>query len=148
MVAMNETEVRKEWSSVVDRVVREKPIFIKRTRDKMWLSNLDTMAEILDAYEFTAEKFVEEDGTVTLSLREIDLVENAESEASARECLAQSIMEYAVDFYADYGYWSSASNRKKHIPYVFKALIMEDVKKLGESITCLDGRHKRLLQRK
>jgi len=141
MLAKNATEVRKEWSSVVDSVVRDKPTFIKRTRDKMWLSNLETMAKILEAYQFTAQKYVEEDGSVTLALNEIDLVENAENEPTARIKLAAAILEYASDYYNDYAYWSSAPNRKKHIPYVFKALIMEDVEKLGESLVCQDGKN-------
>ena len=32
--------------------------------------------EILKAYKFTAERFSEEDGSVTLSLCEIDIIEN------------------------------------------------------------------------
>lgn len=36
----------------------------------MWFSNFETMEEILKAYKFTVEKFVEEDGSVTLSLCE------------------------------------------------------------------------------
>lgn len=141
MLAVNATDVRKEWSTVVDGVVRDKPIFIKRTRDKMWLCNLDDMAEILSGYEFTAEKQIEEDNSITLTLHEIDLVENAETEFKARMLLAASIMEYATDYYNDYAYWSSAPNRKSHIPYVFKALIMDDVQKLGDSIICQGGRN-------
>lgn len=141
MVAINATEVRKEWSSVVDSVVREKPTFIKRTRDKMWLSNLETMADILEAYTFTAERFMEEDGSVTLSLNEIDLIENAATELEARIALAEAIMEYSLDYYAEYAFWSKAPNRKKHIPYIFKALIMDDIEKLGECIICQDGRN-------
>ena len=60
-------------SSIARQVIHDKPKFIKRTRDKMWFSNLETMSEILEAYHFTADRFVEEDGTVTLSLNEIDL---------------------------------------------------------------------------
>lgn len=41
MLAMNSTDVRKDWSRVVDSVVRDKPTIIKRTRDRMWLSNLE-----------------------------------------------------------------------------------------------------------
>lgn len=141
MLAMNATEVRKEWSSVVDHVVRESPMFIKRTRDRMWLSNLDTMACILDAYQFTADRFVEPDGSVTLALIEIDLVENAPDETRARALLAASILEYSEEYYKNYAYWSTAPNRKAHIPYIFKALIMDDVQKLGESITCHDGKN-------
>ncbi len=141
MLAMNATEVRKEWSSVVDHVVRESPMFIKRTRDRMWLSNLDTMACILDAYQFTADRFVEPDGSVTLALIEIDLVENAPDETRARALLAASILEYSEEYYKNYAYWSTAPNRKAHIPYIFKALIMDDVQKLGECITCHDGKN-------
>lgn len=139
MLTMNATDVRKEWSSVVDGVIRDKPTFIKRTRDRMWLSNLDTMSEILAAYQFTADRYVEEDGSVTLSLNEIDLVENAMTETAAKQLLAESIMEYAMEYYNNYSYWSAAPNRKKHIPYIFKALIMDDVEELGESIVCQDG---------
>jgi len=141
MLAMNATDVRKDWSSVVDSVVRDKPKFIKRTRDIMWFSNLDIMAEILSVYQFTAEKFTEEDNSITLSLNEIDLIENAPTEAEARELLAASIMEYAQDYYNDYNCYSNSPNRKKHIPYVFKALVLDDLKELGESIICQDGKN-------
>lgn len=141
MLAINATEVRKEWSSVVDSVVRDKPTFIKRTRDRMWLSNLDTMAEILEAYCFTAEELIEDDRSVTLSLNEIDLVENAPTESEAKRLLAQSIMEYAEEYYENYSFYSKAPNRKKHIPYVFKALITDDINKLGDGIICHDGKN-------
>ncbi len=141
MLMESATEVRKEWSRVVDEVVRNKPKFIKRTRDKMWFSNIDTMSEILSAYNFSAEKFVEPDGSVTLSLNEIDLIENALDEQTARQELAKAIMDYSMDYYDDYAYWSNSTNRKQHIPYVFKALIMDDVNKLGESIICQDGKN-------
>ncbi|MGF0033613.1 hypothetical protein ACQRBN_11690 [Bariatricus sp. SGI.154] len=141
MLTMNATDVRKEWSRVVDSVVRDKPQFIKRTRDRMWLSNLETMSEILEVYHFTAERYVEEDDSITLSLNEIELVENASTEKEARRLLAYSIMDYAADYYKDYSYWSSAPNRKAHIPYVFKALIMDDVEELGDSIICQNGKN-------
>ena len=69
------TDVRKEWSSICDSVIHDKPKFIKRTRDKMWFSNLDIMAEILEAYLFTAKRFIEEDGSVTLSLNKRSVVD-------------------------------------------------------------------------
>ena len=141
MMATSATEVRKEWSSVLDSVVRDKPQFIKRTRDKMWLSNLEIMGEILDAYKFTAEKYIEDDGSVTLSLNEIDLVENASTEAEAKNLLAQSIMEYAEEYYNNFSYYNAAPNRKKHVPYIFKALIMDDIMKIGECIECHEGKN-------
>ena len=102
MLMEQATTVRKKWSAVCDSVIHEKPKFIKRTRDKMWFSNLETISEILEAYHFTAMKYIEDDGSVTLSLNEIDLVENGKNEQEARYNLAKSILEYSLDYYNEY----------------------------------------------
>ena len=141
MLMEQATKVRKEWSSVCDSVIHDKPKFIKRTRDKMWFSNLETMRSILDIYKFTAQRLVEEDGSVTLSLNEIDLIENGKNEDEARLKLAQSILEYAVDYYNDYAMYSHSPNRKGHIPYIFKALIIDDPEQIGTMIQCQDGKN-------
>ncbi len=139
MLTMNATDVRKNWSEVSESVIRERPQFIKKTRDYMLLSNIDFMATLLSGYKFSAEKYVEEDGSVTLSLNEIPLVENADSEEEAITALSKAILEYAVDFYSEFNYWSSAPNKKSEIPYVFKALVLDDAKKIGECIRCQAG---------
>lgn len=141
MLMEQATDVRREWSSVCDSVIHEKPKFIKRTRDKLWFSSLETMKDLLDVYKFTARKFVEDDGSVTLSLNEIDLVENGIDEETARMNLAQSIMEYSVEYYNDYEKYSHSPNRKSHIPYIFKALIIDDPKQIGEMLQCQDGKN-------
>lgn len=141
MLMEQATTVRKEWSAVCDSVIHEKPKFIKRIRDKMWFSNLETMSEILEAYQFTAIKYTEKDGSVTLSLNEIDLIENGSSEQDARINLGKSILEYSLDYYNEYEIYSHSPNRKKHIPYIFKALIIDCPEKIGEIIQCQDGKN-------
>ena len=141
MLMEQATTVRKEWSAVCDSVIHNKPKFIKRTRDRMWFSNLDTMVSILEAYTFTAEKFIEEDGTVTLSLNEIDLIENGTNEESARLNLGKAILEYSMDYYNEYELYSRSPNRKQHIPYIFKALIMDEPQEIGACIQCRDGKN-------
>lgn len=141
MIMEQATTVRKEWSTVCDSVIHDKPKFIKRTRDKMWFSNLETMSEILEAYQFTAIKYVEEDGTITLSLNEIDLAENGTSEQEVRLNLGKSILEYSLDYYNEYETYSHSPNRKKHIPYIFKALIIDDPQKIGDMLQCQDGKN-------
>ncbi len=137
MLTMNATRVRSEWSSVVDSVIREKPKFIKRTRDTMFLANVDVMESLLSGYRFTADIYPETDGSVTMALREIDLAENGADPAEAKRKLAEAILDYAEDFYNEYTLWSSAPNRKPHIPYVIKALIIGDAE--GIVIECLHG---------
>ncbi len=139
MLVMNATDVRKNWSEVSDTVIREKPQFIKRTRDYMCLASTEFIQDILSAYTFTASRFIEEDGSITLSLNELDLIENAPTEEAAKQLLAKSIFEFSTDFYNDFSYWGTAPNRKKDIPYIFRALILNDTKKIGECIVCQDG---------
>ena len=141
MLMEQATAIRKEWSAACDSVIHEKPKFIKRTRDKMWFSNLETMFEILQAYQFSALRYVEDDGSVTLSLNEIDLVENDRNEEEARLKLGQSILEYSLDYYNEYETYSRSPNRKKHIPYIFKALIIDDPQKIGDMLQCQDGKN-------
>lgn len=133
--AMNATNVRKEWSSVIDRVVRERPQFIRRTRDEMILISLSHFESALADYTFSAQRMVENDDSITLSLNEIDLVENAVDESSAIRALAKSILEYAEDYYNGFSLYSIAPNRKEHIPYVLKALILNNPEKIEKLIT-------------
>ena len=85
------------------------------------------------------DKYIEDDGSVTLFLNEIPLVENAATEEEAIEVLANSILEYAVEFYDNFNLWASAPNKKSEIPYVFKALILDDISKIGAVIKCQAG---------
>lgn len=53
-------------------------------------------------YSFTAQKHIEEDGSITLSLHELDLVENAQTEEAAILALAQAILDYSENFYQEF----------------------------------------------
>ena len=141
MLMEQATTVRKKWSAVCDSVIHEKPKFIKRTRDKMWFSNLETMSDILQIYQFTALKYIEDDGSVTLSLNEIDLIENGKDEQEVRLNMGKAIFEYALDYYNEYEMYSHSPNRKKHIPYIFKALIIDNPEQIGDMIQCQDGKN-------
>ncbi len=141
MLVEQATTVRKEWSAVCDSVIHEKPKFIKRTRDKMWFSNLETISEILEVYHFTTLKYIEDDNTITLSLNEIDLIENGRNEQEARLNMGKAILDYALEYYNEYQMYSRSPNRKKHIPYIFKALIIDDPEKIGDMLQCQNGKN-------
>jgi len=135
MYAINATQVRNDWSAVIDSVIREKPRFIKRTRDYMMLSEISIVENLLSAYTFTANKYIEDDGSVTLGLVEIDLAENGTDERDAIRKMAEAILDYSQDYYNEFDYWFRG-NRKPHLPYVLKALILNDAEKIGELIKC------------
>ena len=138
MTVISSTKVRNEWSAVSESVIREKPAFIKKTRDYMFLSNLSTLEQVLSAYSFNADIYIEDDGTITLSLREMDIAENAKTRDEGITKLASSILEYASEFYEDYAFWAKG-DRIAHIPYVLKALILNDIEKVGGLIQCHHG---------
>ena len=48
--------------------------------------------------------------------------------------LGKAILEYSADYYNDYAFYSHSPNRKGHIPYIFKALLMDSPERIGESI--------------
>ena len=139
MLTMNATDVRKHWSEVSESVIREKPTFIKKTRDYMMLSNIDFIGTLLSGYEFSAKEYIEDDGSVTLSLNEMPLVENGATRKEAIVNLSNALLEYVVDFYNEFHIYSNAPNKKSEIPYVFKALILDDAEKIGACIKCQAG---------
>jgi len=139
MLAINATKARNDWSSVVESVIREKPAFIKKTRDYLFLSDMDVLKKILSVYSFHAKILPEDDGTITLSLDEIGLIENAPDLPDAVSALSAAILEYSEDFYKEFSYWSRGSG-KSHIPYVIKALILNDINKIGDLIECRHGK--------
>jgi len=139
MLVINATTARNEWSSIVESVIREKPAIIKKTRDYLFFSNMNILENILSAYSFHAVTMIEDDGSVTISLDEIDLAENALDIKEATSRLARAILEYSEDYYNEFSYWSRGS-RKTHVPYVFKALILNDVDKIGDLIKCRRGK--------
>ena len=138
MLELNATQVRNEWSTVVDSVVREKPVIFKRTRDRMVLSDIGFINELLTAYVFHVRLFTEDDGSVTASLDELDIVENGATELDATEKLAESILEYSEDYYNDFSYWSRG-DRRSHIPYIFKTLLLNDADKVRGAFVCRHG---------
>lgn len=140
MFATGATEVRKNWSSVCDKVSRVRPEAIKRTHDLMFLVSQSDMLSILSFVKYDISVFTEENGSITAVSDAMDLAENADSEEAALLALASSILDYAQDYYADFKLYSNAPNRKAHLPYVMKALLLDDEKKIREEFICRDGR--------
>ncbi len=129
MYTVSATDMRKNWSKNLDVVSRNKPLFIRRTRDDFVLSDLNTFKTILNAYLFK-----EDDNSYTISLDVLDLVENANTKEDAISAMKSAIYEYATDFYNEFNLWSAAPNRKSHIPYIFKALLCDNSEELELNI--------------
>lgn len=141
MITLNSSDVRKDWSSVMDSVIRQKPAFIQRTRDRMILCTTETISQLVTDLRYDARQFVEDDGSITLSLIDMDIVANGKTPEDAKQILAQDIKDYAEDYYSDFELYSKAANRKAHLPYVLKALLAKSTKEVEEAIECRNGKN-------
>ena len=139
MNMMNATDVRKNWSMTLDSVVRDRPVYVKRTHDNVAIMDLRLLHYLLGIYGYRAKLYTEPDGSVTLSAEDLDLAVNAENEKAARIALAHDIKTYADDYYQEFSLWSSAPNRRSHVPYVMKAL-MQSEEEIEEEIQCQIGK--------
>jgi len=120
----NASEARKNWSSIFDTVVREKPLAIKRNRDVAFMVSNFHMATILEKYRFRLD-YEEENGIFAGSLEELDIVAEGHSLDELKDQLAYNLLEYAQDYF-EYEF-HLAPNRKFHLPYVLNVLIQPDL---------------------
>ena len=100
----------------------------------------EVLEMMLSPYNFTAEKTVdEEDGLVVLCLDEIEfLISWGATEDEALTEMAKDILGHAEDYYKDFEIWSRGEG-KFHMPYMLKALFLNDVEKIKELIQCRPG---------
>jgi len=96
------------------------------------------LERILEPYIFTAEEYIEDNGSVTLFSVDLDLVENGKDKEEAINKLAAGILDFSEDFYNDFDLWARGS-RIAQIPYVLKALMLNDIDKIGSLIICRLG---------
>lgn len=134
------SDVRKEWSRTIDTALRERPVFIQRTRDNLVLLDLATLRIIFRQIRFNLSLHTEKDGSVTCTEEELDLVENAATKEACISRMIAAMQDYANDFYDEFALWSKAPNRQDHIPYVLKILASTDAE-IREDIICHDGKN-------
>ena len=134
------SEVRKEWSSTIDTVIRERPVFIQRTRDNLVMLDLATLRLAFSHVTFDVSIFKEEDGSVTCTEDHLDLGENAGTKEACILQLVHAMRDYANDFYKEFSLWSKAPNRREHIPFVLKILASTD-EEILEDMKCHAGKN-------
>ena len=135
----NATEVRKNWSMTIDSVVHERPAFISRTHGSIAMIDESLLMELLRDYKYHLSIDVEEDGSFTAFLDELELVENAPTKEECIDVIISAMKDYAMDYYNEFSYWSKAPNRAPHIPYVIKILVSSDNRILEDIIICQIG---------
>lgn len=130
MKLLNASEVRNEFSSFIDTVVRERPMIFKRNRDHILSISTDQAKDLLESYRFEAHLTPEEDGSITITLEGFDLAANAVDRNQAVLKMAEELIEYAQDYFDQFSLYFRAPNRKRHFPYVLKVSLAESVQEV------------------
>lgn len=139
MLAVNATEVRKNWSTYLDSV-RNKPVFIKRTHDFSALMDIKFLKLALSYVPITYSKVTDKDGSIVISSNDMDIASTGKNEQEALSNFVCDLIEYAHEFYDEFEIWSSAPNRVNHIPMVLKILTADNSQEVEDMLICQNGR--------
>jgi uncharacterized protein YbcC (UPF0753/DUF2309 family) len=123
---INATDVRRDWSSFIDNVVRFKPSLVKRNRDYLAAISLEHLEVLLTPYRLTLEYEEEADGSFSGSLKELDILANAASLDTLKTAITKEMIEYAQEYMDEFNKYYDAPNRKPHFPYIMRVLIQKD----------------------
>ncbi|MDD3898513.1 MAG: hypothetical protein PHE82_06175 [Syntrophomonadaceae bacterium] len=134
MQTLSASEVRSKFSEFVDTVVRKHPVAFSRRRDNIVALSQEQLDALLTDYEFNVQFFNEENGSITASLEEIDLVANASTREEVVYELAEQLKEYAEDYLQDFQLLYNSPNRRKHYPYVLRVAVQENTEAIRRLI--------------
>ena len=122
-VYISSTDVRKEFSSTIDKVIHCKPQFVQRTHNKMVMIEEGELNSLLSVFNIPVKFIKENDGSflATNSVIE-DVFSTGATKEEAMSELCKDLIEYAQEYYDNYDLYSKTPNRKKHAPYVMRIL--------------------------
>ena len=141
-IYQSSTEIRNNFSLTIDKAVHERPQFIKRTHDKVVLISDEYLYVILDQFRIDCNVKKEKDGTFILTNEIIDdIIATGNSLEKAKEDLSNQLLDYAREYYESFDLYSKAPNRKKHLAYVMKILMLGDPVLVEGILVCQDGKN-------
>ncbi len=123
---INATDVRKDWGNFIDHVVRFKPSLVKRNRDYLAAISLEHLEAVLTPYRFTLEYEEEVDGSISGSLKELDILANAASLEALKTEIVKELISYAQEYMDEFDLYYGAPNRKPHFPYILRVIIQKN----------------------
>lgn len=138
MLAVSSTEARRDFGSVIDTIVRFKPVVIKRSRDYFMGISIEDMRCLVKDVTFTVEMLTEEDGSITLSLVDFDTVVNGKTKEEATELLIADLREYVQEYFEEPEVWSQDKHRRSQMKELIKVLVTESNSDLKE---CFKWQH-------
>ncbi|MHB9924581.1 hypothetical protein [Clostridium botulinum] len=86
-------------------------------------------------------KYIEDDGSVTLSLEKFDIVVNANNYNDAISKIVKELKDYIDDYIAEPDYWSTDSRRKSQVQFLSELFKNTKEDKIKEIIRSRNGKN-------
>lgn len=96
-------------------------------RDLFISFSITQLMDFLKPYQFNAQYYPEDDGTVTATLNQFDIVVNSRDNNNAKVALAREIIKYSQEYFDEFQLYYHTPNRRSHFPYVVKVLVPKDL---------------------
>ncbi|HPQ46894.1 MAG TPA: hypothetical protein PLP30_05970 [Clostridia bacterium] len=122
---MKSSDVRKNWSLVINTVIRNKPVLIRRNQDIVSMMSVEQLNLLLKEYSITMKIWNETDGSVSGSIEELDLLENRKTVQLLKKALYDELIEYCNEYMNEFQLYFHSKDRNGHFPYVQKVLANE-----------------------
>ncbi|MUV37861.1 hypothetical protein JNUCC1_01667 [Lentibacillus sp. JNUCC-1] len=136
---LNATDVRKHWGQFNDDVVRDGPKFVKRNRDKWVALSSEHLKAAFSRFTFTARFLQEEDGTITATLDNFDIVENGDNEEEVLDLVVDELIEYANEYQINFNLYFNSPNRRDQFPYILNVLAQNSSEEVRGLVSCQAG---------
>ncbi|WP_052219157.1 exoribonuclease R [Thermincola ferriacetica] len=122
------TQARKEFTAMYNHVFNEyRPMIVKRKQaEEIMVLRTDLQKMLLCKFSLKPEITTEEDGSITMTLDQLDIYTNAESLEEATKQLIEDLKIYAQDYIKRSQLFFNAPNRQSHFPYVLRILLSEN----------------------
>lgn len=131
----NATDVRKNFRQFFDQVLHEKPQAIVRHGDDMVLAlSVKHLEAMLDSISFTMDAEQEPDGSVSGSVLELPVCENASSTEELELALARGLVDYADVYLSEFERCFHSPNLRKQFAHVMKVYMQPSVEAVARLI--------------
>lgn len=139
MLAVNATDVRKDFGRWIDTIVRKRPVIVKRSRDYFFGISLEAMKELVKDVEFTVLMDTEDNGDVVLVLKDFGIVESGTTYEEALQNVIDELREYTKQYFDEIEIWGRDAHRRTQLKELMKIICTESDNELKGCFKCQHG---------
>lgn len=131
MQVLNANEIINDFGSFVDKVIIEKPMVFKQNQNYVLSMSRDVVMSVFADKTFIPQLY-EEEGIITATLKDFDLVVQGRSRDEVMTKLTVELIDYTQDYFNDFQMYYYSPNRQKHFPYIIKVLLSDSFKQVED----------------